>query len=70
MSWIAFAATCIAVYLSAKKNSWNWIVGMISNVLWILYAIQNDLHALMFCNSLLFFLGLYGLHQWTKKYEK
>jgi nicotinamide riboside transporter PnuC len=70
LSWVAFSVTLIAVFMSARKIVLNWIVGIISNILWCIYAIGAHQTALFYCNIILGLMGLYGFQQWTKKYEK
>jgi nicotinamide riboside transporter PnuC len=60
----------LAVLLATKKIAFNWIVGIVANILWCFYAIETKQNALFFCNIILALISLYGFQQWTKKYEE
>ena len=66
IAWIAVVCVFTATILSAKKLKSNWIVYIISNVLWLIYGINTNQYPLIVINILLIIGNTYGLYKWTK----
>jgi nicotinamide mononucleotide transporter len=67
MSWLAFIATIIGIYLNAEKNIWCWPLGIASCILWAIVAIQGELVALFVLQIVLLGMNVYGWKRWLGK---
>ncbi len=56
-----------AAFMLAHKNAWGWAMRLVTNVLWVAYALQIDGGGPMWMNGIAFFgINLYGFRQWRK----
>ncbi len=52
----------------ARMNVWGWILRLITNGLWITYALQTEGGGPMWMNHLIFiFINMYGFRQWRDR---
>jgi nicotinamide riboside transporter PnuC len=68
IGWLGFALSLTGVYLNANKNSWCWVVWIISNILWIIYAFTTQPIAipLITAQSVYLVSNFYGIKKWRK----
>ena len=64
LSWIAFFVNITAVLLSVYKKKSCWVVGIISCVLWICYAIPTGQVALAASQFVFIIINIYGFIKW------
>ena len=64
MDWIAAILCAIGVVLVAHKCIWGWLVGTISNILWLWVGIENNLGGLAAIEVFLIGCNLFGWWKW------
>jgi len=69
LEWIGFITTIACVYLAAKQNIWNWPIGIISVVTYMVVFFKSQLFG--DAGLQIYFLGtsIYGWYFWIKKKE-
>lgn len=69
LEWIGFITTIACVYLAAKQNIWNWPIGIISVVTYMVVFFNSQLFG--DAGLQIYFLGtsIYGWYFWIKKKE-
>src|SRR5476651_2027736 len=67
LEWIGFITTIACVYLAAKQNIWNWPIGIISVVTYMVVFFKSQLFG--DAGLQIYFLGtsIYGWYFWIKK---
>jgi nicotinamide riboside transporter PnuC len=40
-SWILTAFGVSGIYLAGRKNKWGWVIGILSQFLWVAFAIST-----------------------------
>jgi nicotinamide riboside transporter PnuC len=57
----------IGFYLTGQKKAWGWLVGILSQLMWVWYAFQ--VHDLQILVPSAVYGAVYGycFRQWTKK---
>jgi len=67
MDWIAFVFTSCGSILNAKKKQIGWWVWIISNCVWILYALRPLQIPIILTQILNIAINIYGIRSWAKK---
>lgn len=68
VGYTAFIANVVGNLMLARLNVWGWIVRLLTNVLWIVYAIQIESGGPMWLNHLTFFsINVYGFRTWKRR---
>ena len=69
LEWIGFITTIACVYLAAKQNIWNWPIGIMSVVTYMVVFFNSQLFG--DAGLQIYFLGtsIYGWYFWIKKKE-
>jgi nicotinamide riboside transporter PnuC len=67
MSWVAFLFSLWGVYLVSKKNKWCWVVWLVGNVCWIIYAWSPFQLALIVTQVIYILTNIYGIWEWWLK---
>ncbi len=66
IGYTALALNVAGNLLLAHKNAAGWVVRLLTNVAWIVYAVQVESGGPMVLNHLIFLgINLYGMRQWT-----
>lgn len=69
LEWIG-AITCIGcVYLAAKQNIWNWLIGIISVIAYTIVFYESALYSDAALQIYFLGTGIYGWYFWLKKAE-
>ena len=66
IAWLAVICVFVATILSAKKLKSNWVIYIVSNVLWLCYGLSTKQSPIIVINLLLIGMNMYGLYKWTK----
>ena len=65
IGYLAFSLNVAGNLMLARMNAWGWIVRLITNVVWIVYATQVAGGGPMWANHAAFFaINLYGFRNW------
>ena len=68
IGYIALTLNISGNMLLAHKNIWGWIVRLVTNITWILYAVQVDNGEPMALNHIIFFgINIYGFIKWRRE---
>lgn len=68
VGYTAFITNVAGNLMLARLNVWGWIVRLLTNVLWIVYAIQIESGGPMWLNHLTFFaINVYGFRTWKRR---
>jgi len=63
--YLAFGLNVIAALMLAQRNVWGWILRLVTNVVWIAYAVQVPGGGPVWINAAAFFMiNIYGFVQW------
>jgi len=61
LEFFASFLTVLALYMLSENNSQGFIVGMVSNFLWIYWGHQKEALSLLALNGIMIFINLNGL---------
>lgn len=65
VGYAAFVLNVGGNLLLAHKNTFGWLVRLVTNVVWVVYAVQIDDGGPMALNHIVFFgINIYGLFKW------
>lgn len=65
IGYAAFMMNVAGALMLARMNVWGWVVRLVTNVLWVTYAMQVEGGGPMWMNHIAFFgINLYGFRQW------
>jgi len=68
IGWAAFAMNVAGNLMLARLNVWGWIVRLLTNVAFIVYALQVPGGGPMWANHVAFFaINIYGFRHWRKQ---
>lgn len=68
VGYTAFIANVAGNLMLAKQNLWGWVVRLVTNVLWIGYAVNIEGGGPMWLNHVAFFaINVYGFTEWKRK---
>jgi len=71
IGYVAFALNVAGNLLLAHKNTLGWGVRLLTNIVWIVYAMQVENGLPMVINHLTFLgINAYGLWSWKSKRNK
>ncbi len=67
LGFVAFLLNVVANLMLATKNSWGWILRLVSNVAWIAYAIHVVDGEPMVLNHIVFFgINVFAFWNWRR----
>ena len=65
VGYLAFVLNVVGNLMLARLNVWGWIVRLVTNVAWIIYAVQVPGGGPMWMNHAAFFaINVYGWKKW------
>ena len=67
LTWIASALLVAGTMGLINKQSWGWFVRAAGSALWIAWAVQEQVGALIAVNGFFLALDLYGGMDWLEK---
>ena len=53
LPWVLSALTVYSVYLSGYKNRYSWLVGIVCQILWIIFAVTTKSWGLLPMNFIM-----------------
>lgn len=54
------------MWITGKKNRWGWVVGIVYNALWILYAVGTAQYAFILVCAVFIILYSINFFAWSK----
>jgi nicotinamide riboside transporter PnuC len=67
IGYAAFGLNIVGNILLAHKSIFGWVVRLVTNVVWVAYAVQVDGGEPMLLNHLTFFgINIYGWWNWRR----
>ena len=61
LEFVASLLTVLGLYMLSEQNSQGFIVGMVSNFLWLYWGHEKNALSLMALNGIMVFINLNGL---------
>ncbi len=59
-----------AIVLIARKNKWGFVVGLCSQLFWLISAIRSEQWGVFAPSVVYLFTWIYGIYEWFYKEEK
>lgn len=70
MDWIGTGLLIVSLYLMAHHRHQAVVIGLISDVAWIVYAVQTGTWSLIVCQSVILVLSIRTVLAWRKEKEQ
>jgi len=68
-SWVLSCVGGFGIYLAGKKDWRGWAVGILSEVLWLVYAIITKQYGFIFGSILYSTILINNLYGWLQEYR-
>jgi len=64
ITWVAGSLTFLGLYLAGRKTAWAWVVALLGQVLWLIFAIRLRDSGLLVMNLGFAVMYAYNLFRW------
>lgn len=66
-SWLLGSIGILGLFLTTQKLAIGFAVGIVVQVLWVIYAVSTDQYGFLISAPAYAFVNLLGLYQWTRR---
>ena len=63
-SWLLMAVGVTGVYFSGKQKWWGWLIGFLSEILWMIYAIVTEQYGFIIFAMVYAFIFTKNAYTW------
>ena len=70
LDWIAMILTALCIYMVGERNKWGWVIGLLSNFLWMIFSILTGQIPLLLTNIILAILNARAILIWFQNDTK